>query len=426
MVCVSKTLFVLGLVGPGLAARQNQAAERTLAAERSTVASVVGTVGALLQARKSKSVEASAKLMGELRVSARSLATPGAIDALNDALNTVISELEANVETKIKAGFSDTQAAIDTQISDLTTATSAVVDQKGVADTADATWFSCVGDEKSKLEAVEAAEVALAAAQESTIVPCQNQEDRKDFSFVPSLDFEFACEFTAPELCETEFNAYTSTVNNMLSTLTADFQAASSSWQEAKDNCDAANADVAAKTAALADANTAYTGQQTTCLEKHETRQLAICQFGSDLQQKCSDVFAYNSLMAEVDQINGGVHSQPDREAEWQTTQVTKCLVSEIIAGADISDTTLTTCENNVDFGTQVGVLDRKESEFAGQTTAEKFTCAEETITFNDGNAWEMPTGQDPHSSDYKIVSFAPQVDVLTPPAFSFCGGTSP
>jgi len=419
MVCVSKTLLcVLGVVETGLAVRQNLSVER-----RSTAASVVDTVGALLQARKNKNSASSAKLMGDLRASARSFATPGAIDALNDALNTVISELEANVETKIKAGFSDTQSAIDTHISDLTTATSAVVAQKGVADTDDATWFSCVGNEKSKLEAVEAAEVALAAAQESTIVPCQNQEDRKDFNFVPTQDFEFACEFTAPELCQTEFNAYESMVNNMLSTLTADFQAASSSWQEAKDNCDAANADVAAKESALASANTDYTGQKQTCLEKHESRQLAICQFGSDLQQKCSDVFAYNSLMAEVDQVNGGVHSQPDRESEWQTTQVTKCMLEQIIAGADINDATLTTCENNVNFGTQVGVLDRKESEFAGQTVAEKFTCAEETITFNDGNTWEIPTGEDPHSSDYKIVPFAPQVDVLTPPAFSFCGG---
>jgi len=336
MVCVSKTLLcVLGLVDSGLAVRQNLAVER-----KSKVTSVVGIVGALLQARNSKNVATSAALMDSLRASARSFATPGAIDALNDALTTVISDLEANVETKIKAGFSDTQASIETHISDLTTATSAAVAQKGVADASDATWFSCVGDEKSKLEAVEAAEAALAAAQ-----------------------------------------------------------------------------------AALAAANAAYNEQKETCLENHETRQLAICQFGTDLQQKCSDVFAYNSLMAEVDQINGGVHSQPDRESEWQTTQVTKCMLGEIIAGHDISDTILTTCEDNVNFGTQVGVLDRKQSDFAAQTTADKFTCAEETITFNDGTTWETPTGQDPHSSDYVVVPFAPQVDVLTPPAFSFCTG---
>ena len=63
------------------------------------------------------------------------------------------------------------------------------------ADAADSSLISCLGDEKSKLEAVVAAEVALAAAEQSVILPYQQQVDRTHFDFRPATDFKFFLRF---------------------------------------------------------------------------------------------------------------------------------------------------------------------------------------------------------------------------------------
>merc|ERR1719384_2852544 len=253
--------------------------------------------------------------------------TPEAMENLRAALSSAVTDLEQNVETKIKAGFASTQTTIDQTMVSLTSSTATAVTKKKAADDADATWISCVTDEKADLVAVEDARVELQKAEDSKVVPCQQQVDRTPFSFDPTLDFHFSCEFATPGFCDTQLSNYKAQVNDMLSTLDSDVQAASASYDEAKSACDSAKADVVAKTAALDAADKAYDAQKLTCMGLHENRQLALCAFGTSLQQKCTDVAAYNSLMADIDQVNGGEYSQPDREAEWDTTITTKCLL---------------------------------------------------------------------------------------------------
>ena len=89
-----------------------------------------------------------------------------------------------------------------------------------------------------------------------------------------------------------------------------------------------------------------------------------ICSFRTSLHHKYNTASDYNTLVADIDQVNGGDRLQPDREAEWQTTQVTKCMLSEVINSGDITDLALTNCENDVNFALEVGVLDRKPTEF--------------------------------------------------------------
>merc|ERR1719384_2946221 len=324
--------------------------------------------------------------------------TPEAMENLRAALSSAVTDLEQNVETKIKAGFASTQTAIDQSMVALTSSTATAVANKKTADDADATWISCVTDEKADLVAVEDARVELQKAEDSKVVPCQQQVDRTPFSFDPTLDFHFSCEFATPGFCDTQLSNYKAQVNDMLSTLDSDVQAASASYDVAKAACDSAKADIVAKTAALGAAEDAYNGQKTICLGEHETRQLALCDFGTSLQAKCSVVDSYNSLMADIDQVNGGAYSQPDREAEWDTTATTKCLLNQIIAGADVDSAALASCKASIDFASQVGVLDRKQTQFAQETTPENFTCAETTITFT-GQIWDIPQGADPRSA---------------------------
>lgn len=413
MVCASAIwlcVYAVGVAEVGLAARRQGTTEQM----SSAVNELIGALGGLAKAGGGKHAVTYTKMIDRLT------ATPGATDSLNDALKDLVAELEANVDTKIQAGFRDTQTAIEQSINELTQATASAVESKGSADASDSDWVSCVGDEKSKLEAVEAAEVALAQAEESTVVPCQQEKDREPFAFTPSIDTKVTCDFSVEGDCDTQVASYSDQVNQMVSSLKDDVSESQASWQEAKDMCAAANADVAQKEASLQEATQAWENQKFLCLEAHESRSLALCAFGTKLQAKCSSLAAYSALIAEVDSVDGGVHSQPDRESEWHTTQVTKCLMSQVIEGADIN---LAECEGAVNFAQDVGELDRMEVELAEQTKPASFTCAEQTITFS-GQTWEIPQGATPHSSEYKMVEYHPPVNVMDPPAFTFCGAS--
>jgi len=410
MLCILLASFAVQV---GLAVRQR---ERKVGA----AANVLDAVGALLHTSSSKHAAGYAKIVDELRLASEARETPGATESLNEILNQVMADLEANVETKITAGVQDTQQAIDQSVGDLTAATEAALEKKALADEHDLSWITCVGEEKAKLQDVEAAEVALEQAEQSVVAPCQEQADKDLFSFKPDSDFEFSCSFGAGA-CAAGVADYKVQVNNMLSTFDTNAEQATASWEDAKGRCDAAHADVAAKTTALGEAQSAWTNQRSTCLEKHEARQLDICLFGEDLQHKCSKKDAYLGLMAEVDQVDAGVHSQPDRLAEWQTVQTVKCMLSKVVAGTELTTTAMDECESNQAGAPELPALDRREGDFAEWTSVANFNCEEQTITFN-GETWEIPES-DPKSEQYQKVPFNPEVNLVNPPAFSFCAG---
>merc|ERR1719336_3504352 len=102
---------------------------------------------------------------------------------------------------------------------------------------------------------------------------------------------------------------------------------------------------------------------------------------------------------------------------------MTKCLLSKVVEGADVSEATLSACEASLDFDQDVGILDRKTQLFKKLTSPDKFTCAEKTITFT-GETWNVPKGDDPASSEYNKEAFHPEVSLaLDSPPFGLCRG---
>jgi len=284
-------------------------------------------------------------------------------------------------------------------------------------------WMLCVGDEKAKRQAVETAAEAKAQAEAAIVAPCQQQADLDVFSSKPDLNLEFECSFGAGS-CAQESESYVSRVNAMLTKFEQDERTASAAWEQAKAACDAAHAVHEEKAAELATAEATWESQRMTCFEKRESKHLSMCIFGDSLQRKCEKASAYQNLIADVDQVNGGVHSQPDREDEWQTVQIVKCMLSKVVDGTDPSAATLGECETS-DLASLPG-LDRKAAEFAAQTSVENFTCEEETITFN-GETWNVPSGEAPLSSSYYKEAWNPAVDLtIENVPFTFCNPGEP
>jgi len=413
MVRVSKMLLLCAVnARVGVAVRQNLKVSQS-----GSLANVMEKIGALIQANDLNGAQSAA--LGNIRMLAAN--TPGQPEALNRALTDVIAEIEANVDTKITAGFAATQAAVATAIKNLEAATSSALTQKANADQADQTWFACIGDEKLKREDFEAAVVAEDAANVAIVKPCADQEGSKMFESSPQVPV-FACDFSDGDSCNKQLDAYTAMVNNMVDTLAADAAEATQTWTNYKNACDSANAHAEDMKQARGGADAAWLAKREMCQTKHEDRQVSVCSFGSALQTKCEKVDAYRHLIEEVDAVNGGPNSEPDRQAEWKTTQVTKCMLQKVIDGIDLDGQSLAACELTVDYPVSVGQFNKMQSEFSTQTSENSFTCNEHTVTFNTGETWNVPAGFAPASLEYTNEPFRPEVTLAVgTPAFAFC-----
>merc|ERR1719203_893869 len=416
MVCVSKIVLCAFAFERGLASRHNLKVEKI-----GTLVNVMEKIGALIQATDHSAANSKAF---------RTIAaiTPGADGMLTESLTKVISDIENDVDSKIISGFEASQNAVVTSMSSLTDATREAVTQKGLADTANKTWLDCVDEEKSKRVAVEKAVIDREAANAATVAPCQQQEDSKLFTTDPMAanSLDFACDFSASDDCTAKQTSWEAMVDGIRTKLDTDFKKAKEAWTTAKNSCDAAVAHADSMEKARVDAVSAWEDQRRVCQTDHENRQLGLCNFGEALQNKCEKVDMYQSLIGEVDAVNGGAHSEPDRAAEWKTTQVTKCMLQKVVGGDDLDASALESCESTVDYAGSVGVFDRKQNDFATQTSETNFSCHEKTITFN-GDIWHVPEGEAPASSAYTSEPFHPQVSLAvgTQP-FTWCGGVAP
>jgi len=375
---------------------------------------VVHTISALIQAHGSEDLASEGRFeqLNSLRK------TPGVVEAMSDILAKDVHDMEE----KITAGHNETKVESGRLITVLATETQKALDDKGRADDADNAYFACVESEKNGRVAVEGAEQALAAAHESTKQPCQLQKDLAPFKWAPdAAALAFACDFSSQGDCDTQMQNYKTQLDHMISDLKNDIKESTTKYQEAKDSCDAAKADVVKKQNALKAAQDAWKDKRKECSTKHDALLELMCKFGTQLQTKCEAAQAHVNLMAAVDEKQGGKYSHVDRVAEWKTTAVAKCMMSKLVAGEQLDAAALETCANTGSFNDDVGVVDRHEKKFSELTSPEKFTCSETEIEFR-GTTWEVPTGEAPDSSDYKTKPFKPQFDVSVGAApFTFC-----
>jgi len=408
-----KALFYALTAEVGFAARRGmEMPGRTVEMPGKTVAQVMESMGSLLQQRGDSHLDSIARFAE----------TPGANDALIDALNDVIQQLELDVETKIKAGHLDTQNAIDSSIDQVKAATDRAVEFKSNADVEDTAWFNCVESEKTKRIAIEDANTALQAAIIEESEACQAQQDARQFNW-QSPGLEFVCDIQEHGNCNQQMTNYLTQIEDMNSGLQSDVTSAEGVFTQAKNRCDVAKVDLAEKQSAHSDALEAWSAQRALCLQKHEARQVSLCLFGAELQLKCSAAGAHTDLMAKVNGA-GSEYSEADRHEEWDTVSVTKCMLHVVIAGGDL-DSSLSTCEAEVNYERDVSALDQRESEFDDLMTPEKFTCSESTITFG-GQTWVITNGGEA-SSDYNVEDYHPAVNVEEGSvAFDFCEVAGP
>jgi len=358
--------------------------------------------------------------------------TPGAKRAMDAALQAVITDIETNVETLIRQQHVATQGALDSALQALSTATDVALGAKTLADSADSAFVTCIETEKGRLAAVEGAQATLVAAQDAKVQPCAEQDAAAPYSKEFSEnDLVFECDISIQGNCDGPLEAFTERVNGLLTGLENDVTDATRVYTAAKGRCDSAKAAIVAAQAALVQAQDEFQTQRTQCMESHESRQVSLCMFGMDLSTKCGSARGFKSLEAEIDASNSGIHSEPDRMAEWASTEVTKCMLQEIInaddlANVNMDESTLAACEQKVDYAGSVGTIDRKSGDYNRLTGPDRFTCSEAEISFS-GFSWSVPVATEDgvgQSSEYVKQQFAVPVNTGSGAKFEFCAVT--
>jgi len=265
-------------------------------------------------------------------------------------------------------------------------------------------------------------------ANEAKIQPCAEQDAAAPYSEEFSEgDLVFECDISASGNCDVQLAEFERRIDALLTSLEQDVFAKSEVYTNAKSRCDAAKAAIVVAEDAEAQARQEFQNQREQCMQDHESRQVSICVFGRDLTSKCSSKVAFEELDAEIDGANTP-RSESDRQAEFEATSITKCMLQSIVdtdclANVNLDAETLNACGRAVNYADGVGVLQRHQQDFAALTTPEKFTCGETAIPFSGFN-WVVPESTEDTvvtSSQYEKIDFSVPVGEAGGSKFDFC-----
>jgi len=386
-------------------------------------------------------VDAIGSLLGEAqgegffdvihRASGEDAFTPGVQETLADRLRELIQNIDGKVQQKIKASQAATQTKVDNAVSAIQDADGAVTAGKQTADAADEKFFKCVAAEQAKRKEAEDAEKSLTASRSNENEACQLQQDNKDFAYAAEKDLGFKCDLSVHGHCEGELGAYKKTLEAIEAEALAALAAEQKKYKALKAACDDQKQLRVKAQSALTSSESAWATQRKTCQGLAASRTTALCAFGSKMQSKCAAEASYQALVAASQKAKGDDDSEPDRAEEWKHAATAKCMLAKAVEkGTDVpvNSADLQACAAEASFGTQVGNLDRKED--VVRKLASSNMCSNRNITFFNGQAWTVPLGAKPKSSEYIRSSFTPVFhlvdDLSTSGNFDFCSAPAP
>jgi len=353
--------------------------------------------------------------------------TPNLQEKFAGVLQTASAEIASKVQPMIKASQVATQTKIDNAVSAMQGADTAATQAKQAADAADSKMFQCIAAEQAKRKVVEDAEQSLTTSRSNEKEACQIQQDNKGFAWAAQQKgYGFACDLSTDGHCAGELGSFKTKLESLKTEAAAALAAGQKKYSALKATCDDHAQRTVKAQSALTSAESAWAAQLKTCRALAAPRSTALCDYGTKVQSKCAAETSYNTLIAATKKAKGDDLSEPDRAEEWKHASVAKCMIGKAISKGTqsaLDSADLQACAAEVDFSAQVGNLDRKEA--IAQKLASSHQCADGAITFSNGQAWTVPTGAKPKSSEYVKSQFTPTLTVAGGAPFAFCGGAA-
>jgi len=342
-----------------------------------------------------------------------------AIEVFNEALESTISDIQKQVQEPISASHTKTQEEIEKRVGEVSTANTALNDQKKIADNADTEWMNCVEREKGLAKDIEDATAALTQATNHRVTTCQIEEDNKMFSYQMAA-VNFVCDISEyPEHnCDVQWQEFLTTFESEFETFEDDTDIAVEGHQRRASDCTTAQGEETEKDKQRTKTIGEYEKQHELCVGLDQDRQQAMCDTESRYNDKCRLVEDYETLMTEIDTEGGNDYSKIDRIAEWKMTSLTICLFRKIMETSEVNSGHVENCESDESaMDTQHLNLERQQETITDLTSGDNYGCAETSIKFQ-GETWDFPdSAPEPPAPEAAYVrsSYVPELP------FSFC-----
>jgi len=334
--------------------------------------------------------------------------SPDAKQIISTVLLPVIKE---DIESSIVKEFVTVQQQLTDLVDGLEAKTQQVVTSKVAADTTDNKLDTCRSNEKTALEQYETCEVDRAAKIVSDAQNCQTKRDAAQQTCAEkdvAADVSFSdlcaptqCNLADGHMCNME--EFTKAVEGMNAMVQQKNDAYLLKTQECNDaNKMAADVCSAAEQFSASDSckekRELAQHQQAQCEAGYGQAKVAICSFGSALQDKCVDLSEVRSLISKIKASDRTDSlSESDRQHEWQAVQRLSCLLEALRDEGDLSQQAATTCAASRPY---VQTFDYLDARIAQLTTNENFNCDETSVSFS-GYWWS--TGEE--SSEFERVA---------------------
>lgn len=377
---------------------------------------IVEKIAVLLQEQQLKLSPTVRTLASRADSSAKSMS------GFTRAMYSLVSDMTTKIEEKIKRDQSQTQEKMDLLSRNHFIADKSATASKQAADQEDKASFECIAGEQSKRVGAESAVKSLTDSRSNENEACQRFADSSSFSYDGSnTRLQFTCEVGKGD-CVPAQNGLEQSLEKMKTQASRQLQAKKAAFQKLKSSCNAKKQERVQAQSALNGAESAWNSQKQVCQKLAPHREETMCVFGSNIQTKCKAESDYKLLIQASKTANSGADSQVDRIEEWKSISTAKCLVQKFILKLSATTADVNHCLKQVDFGKDVGYLNRREKQFEASVASNP--CGAGGIRFFNGQAWTVPSSAKPKSSEYTRSKFAPVIS-MNGNAFDFCTASS-
>lgn len=338
--------------------------------------------------------------------------TPDVLDTLYKGLQTLAEKIQQDVLNVISTQFDSINNDIKNQIGKVEDETNTLVGSNGKYDIAfdnDKDWYTCVGPTKSidpaatELNLLAKVQPAVDLEQQAqTIIDSETgdcvvreKDSVKKFHGAKPGKISMSCDQNVPNECDDAFEELKNQIKKVMEHFEEESTKKANTWKQHTYDCNDDKDDLWLKTQARVQKRTNWWHRHSACSDKKGPRAKSMCNFGYSLQDKCREVQAYYTLIAD---INGdkGSHSASKLKSQYKTPWVGNCVLTRMLASpatfnAQVVDDCAAEAAAELDKFDDVLDLDEKQAIMDGLTSTDKFTCEEKQIKFYNGREWRLP-----------------------------------
>jgi len=302
------------------------------------------------------------------------------------AVEGMMKRFQTMAVDKFKKSFAKTQKSIEADVAALTKANEDSKGKKQGADTANINLATCRKAEKVKLKHYEECRSEGEWLNGTWEDACREMEESQFH------EWEVDEELTKIHRCDLSVSNCTN-LDELKQHVDEHFASAKTkraTYFKKVDSCKAAQEAAHQNEADCQGRLNAFLAMQAKCDKADYDTKMAMCTFGTSLQEKCDKYDAMSKLIQDVKEGKGTHNSDKDRQREWMEAETMRCRLRSYTGGGEYDEKVKTLCESTVDYKKDIGVMNYMGQQIIAQVSGkDSFTCKETQVLIK-GALWNI------------------------------------